>query len=260
MTRLSQSDLYAVLGFIQEIDGVKEQAIFPDRLLSSLAKLIPSDTICYDEMSADGAKLARSHFPVDAVPEDAEAACDRLVHQHPMVSHYFLTRDSRALTASDFVSRRDFKRLELYQDCYHRIGWEYQLAVLVPSARSLIRALMFNRQRRDYSDRDRMVAELIRPHIAQAQLAAQTRSLVHGMVTSVERAAEAHHLTRREREVLDLVAEGLTNREIADALFVSDRTVHKHVENLFRKLGVHTRMAAARALSPSPGGGRPDTR
>lgn len=61
------------------------------------------------------------------------------------------------------------------------------------------------------------------------------------------------HLTRRERDVLRLAAEGLTNREIADALFVSHRTVQKHLEHLFGKLGVHTRMAAARALSARRG-------
>jgi LuxR family transcriptional regulator, maltose regulon positive regulatory protein len=52
-------------------------------------------------------------------------------------------------------------------------------------------------------------------------------------------------LTRREREVMALLAEGLTNRQIAERLVVSEHTVHRHVTNLLRKLGLSSRTAAA---------------
>jgi non-specific serine/threonine protein kinase len=52
-------------------------------------------------------------------------------------------------------------------------------------------------------------------------------------------------LTRRERDVLRLVAEGATDREIAAALFISDRTVEWHLANIFGKLGLKSRAAAA---------------
>jgi ATP/maltotriose-dependent transcriptional regulator MalT len=51
-------------------------------------------------------------------------------------------------------------------------------------------------------------------------------------------------LTGREREVLRLVAEGCTNRKIADALVISEHTVNRHVTNILTKLGVATRTAA----------------
>ncbi|MBX9589539.1 MAG: helix-turn-helix transcriptional regulator [Hyphomonadaceae bacterium] len=57
-------------------------------------------------------------------------------------------------------------------------------------------------------------------------------------------------LTKREREVLALVAAGKTNAEVAILLAVSARTVQKHLEHIFQKLGVETRTAAAlRALA-----------
>jgi DNA-binding NarL/FixJ family response regulator len=52
-------------------------------------------------------------------------------------------------------------------------------------------------------------------------------------------------LTAREREILDLVAEGKSNAEIAERLWVSLGTVKKHLDNVYAKLGVHTRTAAA---------------
>ena len=52
-------------------------------------------------------------------------------------------------------------------------------------------------------------------------------------------------LTRRESEVLALVARGHSNQEIADALVLSVRTVHRHVENVYGRLGIHNRAEAA---------------
>jgi DNA-binding NarL/FixJ family response regulator len=52
-------------------------------------------------------------------------------------------------------------------------------------------------------------------------------------------------LTPRERDVLRLLADGLTNRQIAEQLVVSEHTVHRHVTNILRKLGVPSRAAAA---------------
>jgi DNA-binding CsgD family transcriptional regulator len=53
-------------------------------------------------------------------------------------------------------------------------------------------------------------------------------------------------LTAREQEVLALLAEGMTNAQLADALFISERTANRHISNIFTKLGVHNRTQAAR--------------
>lgn len=51
-------------------------------------------------------------------------------------------------------------------------------------------------------------------------------------------------LTAREQEVLQLLAQGLNNRAIAEALYVSDRTVQAHLTNIFAKMGVSSRLEA----------------
>jgi ATP/maltotriose-dependent transcriptional regulator MalT len=56
--------------------------------------------------------------------------------------------------------------------------------------------------------------------------------------------ATAGGLTARQVEILRLVAAGMTNREIAEALIISDHTVRRHLQNIFAKLGVSSRAAA----------------
>ena len=95
--------------------------------------------------------------------------------------------------------------------------------------------------------------------------ARRAAELSHSLcVVSLAEASEAPdptrmppRLTAREGEVLLWVARGKTNRDIADILGMSPRTVNKHLEHVFEKLGVETRTAAAaaaRRLNLDPGG------
>jgi predicted ATPase/DNA-binding CsgD family transcriptional regulator len=60
-------------------------------------------------------------------------------------------------------------------------------------------------------------------------------------------------LTAREQEIATLVAEGLSNRQIAERLFISRRTVDAHIEHIFGKLGITSRVVLTRWLRGSPG-------
>ena len=68
-------------------------------------------------------------------------------------------------------------------------------------------------------------------------------------------ASEIDRLSEREREVLVLLAQGLTNKEISSQLFISTNTVKRHLKSIFEKLGVSTR-AAATAKATQGGLGR----
>ena len=65
------------------------------------------------------------------------------------------------------------------------------------------------------------------------------------IAADAEKAAALARLTRREREVLQLLAEGADTKEIADRLTLSSTTVRNHVQNVLEKLGVHSRLEAA---------------
>ncbi|MEU4092297.1 response regulator transcription factor [Streptomyces sp. NPDC026673] len=65
-------------------------------------------------------------------------------------------------------------------------------------------------------------------------------------------------LTPREREILELIGEGLTNRQIGERLFLSEKTVKNHISRMLGKLGVERRIqAAVLATQHQPSGGAP---
>jgi DNA-binding CsgD family transcriptional regulator len=86
--------------------------------------------------------------------------------------------------------------------------------------------------------------------VLAAELVVRVRRLLG--VAALGGFAGADHLTPRERDVLALLTEGLSQVEIAARLFITERTVAKHIEHILAKLGVHTRaQAVARALRPA---------
>jgi DNA-binding NarL/FixJ family response regulator len=91
----------------------------------------------------------------------------------------------------------------------------------------------------------RLTAELL--ELAQrARLTVETAAAADGtVVVAAPPGRRAFGLTTREAEVLALVAAGLSNQEIADRLFISPKTASVHVSNIYDKLGVNSRVAAA---------------
>ncbi len=75
--------------------------------------------------------------------------------------------------------------------------------------------------------------------------AARVQEIVAGTPVPPDGIGERYGLTEREEEVFYLLARRLSDKEIADALCISARTVNRHVSNVLAKLEVHTRREAA---------------
>ncbi|MFT4217565.1 MAG: LuxR C-terminal-related transcriptional regulator [Micropruina sp.] len=112
-----------------------------------------------------------------------------------------------------------------------------------PGRPGLGRVLVFLRSR-PYDATDLLVLERAQealvafwPHATRTVRAQQAQDWVRAAV-------DQNHMTDRELQVLALLAEGLLATSIASRLQLSPRTVHKHLGNIYRKLGVHDRLVA----------------
>ncbi|HET8839922.1 MAG TPA: response regulator transcription factor [Ktedonobacteraceae bacterium] len=92
-------------------------------------------------------------------------------------------------------------------------------------------------------------------HLSRAELLRSVRQVAAGHVLidpaasqqAIQRVSQApgHELTEREREVLALIARGFTNKQIAEKLYVSEKTARNHVSHILEKLGMTRRSEAA---------------
>lgn len=91
-----------------------------------------------------------------------------------------------------------------------------------------------------------LAAERFLTAVLSAGLAATFADWASGVASQpTEETAAASKLTRRERDVVTRIAAGLTNRAIADELFIAQSTVERHVANVLNKLGFHSRTQIA---------------
>jgi DNA-binding CsgD family transcriptional regulator len=209
---------------------------FPSRVLAAIARLIPSDAfVGYEEAEFVGG--FRVIEEVDVVGGPPTPAMIEILRewswQNPMSGHLHAQKH-RVLRLSDFLTPRERRTLEFEAMVWRAYGIDDALRVWLPADGNRVRSIYLERSGKNYSDRERGLLELLRPHLVRMCEAARFRRCIN-----------ADELTPRESEVLGWVAKGKTNPEVGQLLFISAHTVRKHLENIFEKLGVTTRTAAA---------------
>ena len=212
------------------------------RGIEHLPRLIGSDlttlVVCDIE---SGHRIVR---PEGLLSRRATEVFDHYFHEHPLVRAH--SRNAHAVTTriSDLIRPAEFHRLPLYNDYYRPIRIEHTMAMPIHVDARFLVSFVFNRSGSGFSERERNLAEVLRPHVANLYRYSVAIDQSSAMSADAPALRAALALTPREREVLDWVAAGKTNRDVAAILGASPRTVEKHLERIYEKLGVETRTAA----------------
>jgi ATP/maltotriose-dependent transcriptional regulator MalT len=131
-------------------------------------------------------------------------------------------------------------------DLYERCGAPYESA----RARLELASVLVMLGRLERAQVETMLAHQRLEQLGSRFYAGRAAALQHDISRRIREEADAGadgrgQLTQRQLEVLRLIARGLSNREIAAALFVSEHTVHRHVANILQRLDLPSRAAAA---------------
>jgi DNA-binding CsgD family transcriptional regulator len=245
LERLASRDLDALLSFLTEAAAADGPEPFGIVAIDRLAVLVPAAQAGYYEYQTRGARSPRGSYrgtrgfevkqPGGELPEVPWTAELQAAWWRWPLNDFRNRRQPQAVRFSDNFATTAHKRSNRWRELVMRpSGIEHEIDLWLPAPPDTVRAFFLVRERRsrDFSERDRTILTLLRPQL-------------HAIRERWQRRHHPANLTRRETEVLDLLRTGFTNREIAERLVISPATVRTHLSNLFEKLGVHTRTAAA---------------
>jgi len=349
MSLCTADDYESLLECIRQLHSFRDLGSVRLWLLdTALPRLIPSDWRSYNEVDLLHPEntLAILKPQLDARSLPLLQRFNEVAHQHPLIIGQLQSPDFPVHKISDFLAQDAYHKLELYQDVYRHMGVEYQIAATIKLEPDRITAFALSRQQTDYTERDRAILEMLRPHLvialnnlalaserqtvldctglvlqelasatlivdrhdrilyhtgpgltwigaaSQGILPVQISGWLHQAATSTRRqsmnlktgAGEIHirfvptgspqrrllvltagtpqtpapaptndfGLSKRQLEVARWIGHGKTNLQIAALLGISPRTVQKHIEHIFEKMDVKTRVAVASRLHLFP--------
>jgi DNA-binding CsgD family transcriptional regulator len=182
------------------------------------------------------------------------ATHQRYLHQHPLVKHFMTVGVYSVGTILSVTTPDEFHKTDLYQNFYAFLGVEDQLIYTLPHPGGVY-VLAYSRDT-PFIEKEVLIMELLKPqlHIAlrdwqcaceleQFRRTLQEKSPETGLDRDAQRFLA--RLSPRQLAVAEQVARGLENRQIAEVLHISPKTVGKHLENIFEILGIHHRAALA---------------
>lgn len=182
MSLLNPGGYDLLLECIQELHTFADPAALRLWLLeTALPKLAPSDWFSYNEVDlVNPANTLAIVKPESPALQNLFSRFRELVRQNPLSR--LESENFPVHKTSDFLTWYEFHRLELYRAVYRLLGVEYQIAATIKLEPHRVTAFALSRRRRDYTERDRAVLELLRPHLVVAfnylALAAEQQSLL----------------------------------------------------------------------------------
>jgi DNA-binding CsgD family transcriptional regulator len=245
---LRERDAETLFGVLEDGRRDDPAEAMPWALLDGLLRLIPCDLDVTYQHHVPGARKTRL---IQGADPDGRREVLRLGREpvdepfwqlwpHSMCSWPQRTGDLRTVIhTGDFLPTDRARRADPM--LRYLEGLQYSMIVSLPAPPGEVRRVIFMRASGPaFTERDRQVAALARPHLQEIWLDAE------------QRRRGVPRLSRREWEVLERAATGMTYDEIAAALFISVGTVRKHMEHVRERLGVHSVAAAAALALPRP--------
>jgi DNA-binding CsgD family transcriptional regulator len=230
-------------------EAARDAVSFAHHGVAELPRLVASEITTLSVCDLAHGRRSVIGNPEGAISATDRACFDRYFESHPLVRYH--SGNPRGVTAriSDLMPAPSFRESGLFNDNYRKIGIDHAVAVPLLVDRNLLVSFVLNHSRSDFSERERAFLDLVREPLSALyrNLVARGRGL--GALATLP-------VTAREREVLSWLAAGKTDREIGEILGMRTRTVQKHLQHIYEKLGVETRTAAVmRAMQRTDGTG-----
>jgi DNA-binding CsgD family transcriptional regulator len=257
MHRLTHSDAQRALRFVAACDPSTGVQAFAASVTAALPSLIPCDVAVLAMANLREGTLQSVENPRVTSAADLDtfmrASARGLM---PLLSHFLATGDPEARSLSDVATRDEFHALPVYADFYRPLRLEFILGTPIHHRPPAFDGVTLNRTDRDFTERDRAVFTVLRPHISQGYRTAMAVDRLRSDLALAARAIETPGfglIVVAENGRIDLVSPG------GDALLTTYFGARRQVDELPDGLGrwVRQHIEAARdasrlSLAPEP--------
>jgi DNA-binding CsgD family transcriptional regulator len=223
-------------------------ALPEERIAAALMATFDAPVCCFHARPDAHTVIQRIYPPVCSVAVQADwmRLTTETPTRHPLLRYYLATGDLTPQQVAEVPSGLvDLRARAQWAELSRGLGVEHQLAIPLPPGADGVRWFVLARPT-TFSAAQMHLARHVQKLIVglDRQAAALRQWQRRGPQPEGDAVATDVHLTPRELSVLTLVADGLTAAAVARRLVVAERTVHKHLERAYAKLGVSDRVSA----------------
>ena len=154
-------------------------------MLDTIRGLVPCDIASYNEIARGAPPIVVSD-PGNILDEHAAAVFESLAWQNPLIAYYAETGAEHGVRFSDFLSRRELHRLDIYQLVYKPLGIEHQLATAISAPGTGVIGVALNRCRADFTEDDVAMLDLLRPFLQASYTRLTELDQAYWMLTALD--------------------------------------------------------------------------
>jgi len=250
------TDMEHAATLCERIHRIDAKESFANHALVVLGNAVKHTHFSFTHFNTTPLELVESYS--ETIPPDAFSAFKAQIDQHPLLRLLIRSPKSQIRTLQSAMPGTVFRRTELYNEIFAPLAIEDQLFINLRQKNDLF-LITYDRDRA-FDENEQALMQLLQPHVQLAwenwhrtrDLQQQVQMLKEKSIVSEAAAKQANaarqlmdSLTPQQRNIAELVAQGLENRAIAEALHIAPKTVGKHLENIFQTLEIHHRAALA---------------
>lgn len=246
MSYLQENEWMLLNDIIYKIHTIENLTKMRKIFLESTNLIIPYDVATFYLASRNKPQLLSDPVAVN-VPEEKLDEYDEF-EQIDYTRWIFTSANSMAYKETDLISNSEREKSLFYKEFYapHNIHYSVQLCLSFNGVFYGIVSLYRPKTSTDFSDKDLFVLNQIKGHLSyrlyKESLTKKANIEKNIFTDGSNPLNNKFDLTKREIEVLLLVVKGLSNKDIAENLYISEHTVKKHLKSSYKKLDVKNRI------------------
>jgi len=245
MNSLDIFSLEALMRALAKIHSSMDLEVLAEALFCALEDLVPDARCSLDQLDLRSGIVTDVTNGNLVVPEQIKERVLKLMASHPAMPAYKAGRKG-VIPLTDCITQRQFRSTPHYRETLRPTWFEYQVVITFEIPGKIV--MMTVNRPTDFTDKELTLLRLVAPQIALAYrnaLAFSELKLAAARTIPAPKEFERIGLTVREGEVLHWVIQGKRDKEVADILSTSPKTIHNHLRSILRKLNTETRTGAA---------------